>query len=192
MINERICAKGIEAHVGLRFSGDDLACLARRGQKEAHATGIVSLVESHQRSGAPYRAYEREFLGCNGMPHLETVYVGAGLSVSTSETAMGHLEPFVQECIDAKNAKVARYRAALPRCEVWLLLVTNYFRIAVWGAVIQGHVYQSAFDRTFCLDPDSRMRRVAELKTKALLSDNLVSTAATIASPHRDGACVSR
>lgn len=83
----------------------------------------------------------------------------------TSETSVGERERFVQVRIDAKNAKVASYRAALPGPELWLLLVTSSFRSAVWNAVFDGHVYRSAFDRTFCLDAYAHVRRVIEVAT---------------------------
>ena len=165
-VSAGLAAKGLEASVAIRFGDGSLSLLAPREQMRAHADAIVALVEGHQRRGAPMREYKlRGFLNRNGLPFLKAVHVGPGLAVWTSETAVGQREPFVQDRIDAKNGKVASYRAALPGRELWLLLVTNSFRSAVWNAVFDGHVYRSAFDRTFCLDAYAHVRRVIDVAT---------------------------
>jgi hypothetical protein len=156
---------GVSIGLGLSIGEGFASELARDGRHvRDHADGIVRLVQEHIRAGRQPRRYRNDFLRANGAPFVLEAWIGESPGkIYTSGTAYGRREPFVQQCIDAKNAKIAEYRASLPGRPIWLLLVAGVaWRSAVWSVVLEGHTYSSRFDRTFYIDAfDSRSIELA-------------------------------
>ncbi len=150
---EALSSAGIRRAVQISASEGFAKLLSPRRVRDENVPALVSLIAKHEhRPGYSVVGYDE--LVANGVRfigELRLLTGSGGVSAGSSQT--GRRAPFVQSCIDAKNAKVADYRANMPECAIWLVLVAGLgVRSAVWSVVVEDCEYVSAFDKTFCID----------------------------------------
>ena len=145
--------------------GEGGILFAPREVRARHVKAITELVnERSSRRGAI--DIGNRALASAGAEFVLKVMVNDSGFVTIGSSATGRRQPFVQGCIDAKNAKVSEYRASLGAGQpLWLLLLTGIaFRSGIWSVVVEDHEYISDFDRTFCIDAFEN--KFIEVKTR--------------------------
>lgn len=157
--------KGVTKGVHLGIPEGFALLLGSRDVRARNVKALVDLAVENQ-AAEGMLTIEYDALVARGVQFiLEATFSDSG-AVTTGHSATGRRAPSVQEGIDAKNEKAPEYRVALPHArELWLLLLSGVdFRSGVWSAVVEGHEYVSAFDRTFCID--AYENKFIELRTR--------------------------
>jgi hypothetical protein len=162
---DRLREDGIDVRMHLSIPEGLGAELARKGALKRHEHALVALAHRHVALSAGPASFDGSALRLLGIDCVASVDVGEGSVVTIGTRAHGRGHSFVQQAIDAKNAKIAEYKGNLPGCGIWLLLRARARqRSNVWHVVVdETQEYASAFDRTFFLHDTDGLH---ELRTR--------------------------
>lgn len=167
----RLNEAGHRVEVHLRTGGGFIAMLNDGKTLRRHVDGLDALVTEHVEASRTRGTYRREGLRKHGLDRLTRVTVGPAETptVYTGAGVIGNgvlVSDAVQGAINAKNAKVDRYRAEMAHRPLWLLVLAGgSFAGGSVSEFVRGATYVSAFDRTLFMNAYDGA--AFELSTKA-------------------------